>query len=97
MTSSMYPTPSSADRVPLSTAPVEAPSRILAAALGAGALFGFGLAFSTMIRPDVVLGFLRFQDLGLMLVLGGAVLVTFFAYRFLPRFLERPLLGGRFA
>ena len=65
-------------------------------ALGAGMLFGFGLAFSTMIQPHVVLSFLRGQDMGLMLVLGGAVVVTFFAYRFLPKWLPRPLLGGSF-
>ena len=46
------------------------------AVLAAGALFGFGLALSTMVRPEVVLGFLRFQDFGLMLVMGGAVVVT---------------------
>lgn len=66
------------------------------AAIVAGMLFGFGLAFSTMIRPDIVLGFLRFQDMGLMLVLGGAVIVTLLAYRFVPRVLGQPLLGGRF-
>ncbi len=68
----------------------------LAAALAAGGLFGFGLALSTMIRPSVVLGFLRAQDLGLMLVLGGAVVVTFVAYRWLPRVMKRPLFGQRF-
>jgi len=69
---------------------------MLKSALGAGALFGFGLALSTMIQPRVVLSFLRFQDLGLMLVLGGAVVVTFLAYRFVPRLLRRPVLGGAF-
>jgi len=44
----------------------------------------------------VVLGFLRFQDLGLMLVMGGAVAVTVLAYGLLPRLLGRPLLGERF-
>ena len=68
----------------------------LFAALVAGCLFGFGLAFSTMIRPEVVLGFLRMQDMGLVLVLGGAVVVTFIGYRFAPRLLRQPLLGGRF-
>jgi len=68
----------------------------LAAALAAGGLFGFGLALSTMIRPSVVLGFLRAQDLGLMLVLGGAVLVTFVTYRWLPRVMKRPLFGQSF-
>ena len=31
------------------------------AVLAAGALFGFGLAISTMVQPEVVLSFLRFQ------------------------------------
>jgi uncharacterized membrane protein YedE/YeeE len=69
----------------------------LLSALSAGCLFGFGLAFSTMIRPAVVLGFLRGQDVGLMLVLGGAVLVTFVGYRIVPRLLRKPLIGGAFA
>jgi uncharacterized membrane protein YedE/YeeE len=69
---------------------------MLRSALGAGALFGFGLAFSTMIQPRVVLSFLRFQDMGLMLVLGGAVVVTLLAYRFVPKLLRQPLLGGAF-
>ena len=51
------------------------PARLLAV-LASGALFGFGLAWSTMIQPEVVLSFLRFQDWGLMLVMGGAVVVT---------------------
>ena len=38
----------------------------------AGALFGFGLSLATMVQPEVVMGFLRFQDWGLMLVMGGA-------------------------
>lgn len=66
------------------------------AVLVGGALFGFGLALSTMVRPEVVLSFLRFQDFGLMLVMGGAVLVTLLAYQLAPRVLGRPLLGGYF-
>ncbi|MDO8906518.1 DUF6691 family protein [Hydrogenophaga sp.] len=66
------------------------------AVLIAGALFGFGLALSTMVQPEVVLGFLRFEDFGLMLVLGGAVLVTLMAYQLLPRLFSTPLLGGHF-
>lgn len=68
----------------------------LLAVLGCGALFGYGLALSTMIRPEVVLSFLRGQDYGLMLVMGGAVVVTFMAYRWAPRRLRAPLLGGQF-
>lgn len=66
------------------------------AVLGAGVLFGFGLAVSTMVQPEVVLSFLRFQDFGLMLVMGGAVLVTLLAYKLAPRLLPRPLLGSTF-
>lgn len=64
--------------------------------LAAGALFGLGLAISTMVQPEVVLSFLRFQDFGLMLVMGGAMGVTLLAYQLAPRLLSRPLLGNRF-
>ena len=74
---------------------VKTPFRALAV-LASGALFGFGLSVSTMVRPEVVLGFLRFNDMGLMLVMGGAVVVTLLAYRFGPRLLRQPLLGGYF-
>ena len=70
-------------------------ARVLAT-LVAGALFGFGLSFSTMIRPEVVLSFLRFQDFGLMLVMGGAVLVVLLTYKLSPRLLQRPLLDDHF-
>jgi len=66
------------------------------ATLAAGALFGFGLSISTMIRPEVVLSFLRFKDFGLMLVMGGAVLVVLLVYKLTPRLLARPLLGDHF-
>jgi uncharacterized membrane protein YedE/YeeE len=73
------------------------PALLISAALAAGVCFGFGLALSTMIRPDVVLDFLRFTDLGLMLVMGGGVLVALVAYQLAPRVMRRPLLGGVFA
>ncbi len=41
-----------------------------------GLLFGFGLGLSQMARPEVVLSFLQLWDLGLLFVMGGAVLVT---------------------
>lgn len=66
------------------------------ATLAAGALFGFGLSYSTMIRPEVVLSFLRFEDFGLMLVMGGAVVVVTLVYKLAPRLLARPLLGDHF-
>ena len=62
----------------------------------AGALFGFGLSLATMVQPEVVIGFLRFQDWGLMLVMGGAAGVTMLAYKSFPRWFEKPLLGGQF-
>ncbi len=68
----------------------------LLAVLAGGVLFGFGLAWSTMISPEVVLSFLRQQDFGLLLVLGSAVSVTFVAYRFAPRVLHKPLLEAQF-
>ena len=39
------------------------------ATVAAGALFGFGLALSGMIRPEVILSCLQFRDWGLMLEL----------------------------
>jgi uncharacterized membrane protein YedE/YeeE len=62
-----------------------------------GALFGFGLALSTMIKPEVVLNFLRFTDFGLLLVLGGALAVALLAYQSAPRLLKRALLNEAFA
>ncbi len=62
-----------------------------------GILFGFGLAVSSMVSPEVVLRFLRFQDFGLMLVMGGAVCVTVLVYQLAPRLLGRPVLGDHFA
>lgn len=66
------------------------------ATLASGALFGFGLSYAGMIRPEVVLSFLRFSDLGLMLVMGGAVVVAVIAYKLLPKVMTRPVLGGSF-
>ena len=68
----------------------------LIVALLTGVIFGFGLAYSTMVKPEVVLAFLRFQDFGLLLVLGGAVVVTGIAYHLLPRVMARPVFGGAF-
>ena len=61
-----------------------------------GALFGFGLALSSMIQPEVVLAFLRLQDLGLLLVMAGAVLVTLVAYQLAPRVMKKPWAGASF-
>ena len=61
-----------------------------------GALFGFGLALSTMIQPEVILSFLTWNDFGLMLVLGGAAGVTMLAYQFAPRLMKKPLIAETF-
>ena len=63
---------------------------------GGGILFGFGLAWSGMTRPEVVLSFLRLDDLGLMFVMGGAAAVTFLAINLVPKFMKAPALGGTF-
>lgn len=62
----------------------------------AGALFGLGLAVSTMVQPEVVIGFLRFEDWGLMLVMGAAAGTALIAYRLLPRLMQSPVLGDKF-
>jgi uncharacterized membrane protein YedE/YeeE len=56
-------------------------------ALGAGALFGAGLAVSGMTQPAKVLGFLDVGgrwDASLMFVMLGAIGVHYWAYRLLP-------------
>lgn len=50
-----------------------------------GNLFGFGLAFSHMTQPEVVLSFLQFTDLGLMFVMGAGAGVTGLAFYFIPK------------
>ncbi|HET8711589.1 MAG TPA: DUF6691 family protein [Spongiibacteraceae bacterium] len=67
-----------------------------AATLAAGALFGFGLSWATMIRPEVVLSFLTFDDLGLLFVLGVATGLNLLVFQLLARLRKRALLGGEF-
>lgn len=62
----------------------------------AGALFGFGLALSGMVRPEVVLSFLQLQDFGLMLVMGGGLAITLAAYQLAPRWQRTPLLAAAY-
>jgi uncharacterized protein len=61
-----------------------------------GVLFGLGLSVSQMIRPEVVLSFLLQKDLGLLLVLSGAVMVTLLGYQLLPRLTSKPVLEASF-
>ncbi|MDR5673847.1 putative transporter component [Halalkaliarchaeum sp. AArc-CO] len=41
-----------------------------------GVIFGAGLSVSRMARPEIVLEFLQFRDLGLLFVMGGAAVVV---------------------
>ena len=61
-----------------------------------GLIFGFGLAIGGMAKPEIVLSFLQLKDLGLLLLMGSATGITFIAIHIVPRFLEKPLLGGEF-
>jgi uncharacterized membrane protein YedE/YeeE len=69
---------------------------IFIATLTAGTLFGFGLSWSTMIRPEVVISFLTFDDLGLLFVLGAATGLNLLVFQVLPRLRQRTLLGNPF-
>lgn len=71
-------------------------SKVLWATLPAGVLFGFGLAWSTMIRPDIVLGFLRLHDMGLLLVMGGGAGVAMLFFQLAPRLMKKPVLEAQF-
>ncbi|WP_174811864.1 YeeE/YedE family protein [Salinadaptatus halalkaliphilus] len=59
-----------------------------------GLIFGFGLGFSHMARPEVVLNFLQFEDFGLLFVMGGAAVVTGIAFAVVPRLFDRAPLTG---
>ncbi|WP_049997060.1 DUF6691 family protein [Halococcus sediminicola] len=62
-----------------------------------GALFGFGLAYSGMAKPEIVLDFLQLQDWGLVFVMGGAAAVTGTVITVATRYLSRaPLTGERY-
>jgi len=62
-----------------------------------GIVFGFGLGFSHMARPEVVLNFLQFEDLGLPFVMFGAAIVSGIAFALLPRIRDAaPLTGDRY-
>jgi uncharacterized membrane protein YedE/YeeE len=62
----------------------------------AGILFGFGLGLGGMAKQEIVLSFLQLEDLGLLVLMGGAASVTFIAINIIPRFIKRPFLGGEF-
>jgi uncharacterized membrane protein YedE/YeeE len=62
-----------------------------------GLIFGFGLGFSQMARPEVVLNFLQFQDFGLVFVMFGAAVVTSIGFAVMPRIRDgAPLTGDQY-
>jgi uncharacterized membrane protein YedE/YeeE len=68
------------------------------AALFSGLVFGFGLAVSHMAEPAKVLAFLDVAgrwDPSLLLVMAGAVTVTFIAFRLIAR-QSKPLFAAHF-
>lgn len=71
-------------------------TRLIWAGLG-GAVFGFGLCRSGMVRPEVVLGFLQLRDLGLLVMMAAALLVLALTFRLAPRLWGSSLLGEPFS
>jgi len=61
-----------------------------------GLVFGFGLALAGATRPEIVLSFLRLEDLGLLLVIGVALLVVLVVYQGFSRILQKPPFGEAF-
>ncbi|MFB6125037.1 MAG: YeeE/YedE family protein [Halanaeroarchaeum sp.] len=59
-----------------------------------GLLFGLGLAVAEMTHMEVVLSFLRLDDLGLAVLMGVATLVTGTVMAVAPRVLEDAPIGG---
>jgi uncharacterized membrane protein YedE/YeeE len=59
-----------------------------------GLIEGFGLAYSGMARPEVVLDFLQFDDLGLVFVMGGAAVVSGIVFFVATKFLDTAPLTG---
>lgn len=59
-----------------------------------GLIFGLGLAVGEMTHMEVVLSFLRLADLGLLLLMGAATVVTGVAVAFAPRVFDVAPIGG---
>jgi uncharacterized membrane protein YedE/YeeE len=60
-----------------------------------GIVQGFGLAYSGMARPEIVLDFLQLEDLGLLFVMGGASVVAGVAFAVVPRLFDGAPITGR--
>ncbi len=63
--------------------------------LAGGLVFGFGLGFSHMARPEVVIDFLTFEDFGLLFVMFGGSIVAGVAFWTLPKLRDSAPLTGR--
>lgn len=61
-----------------------------------GVLFGFGLAVAGATQPEVVISFLRLDDLGLLLVIGTALLVSLIVFQGVARGMKKPVFGEVF-
>jgi hypothetical protein len=59
-----------------------------------GLVQGFGLAYSGMAKPEIVLDFLQFDDLGLLFVMGGAAVVSAVTFLVGTYLLDRAPLTG---
>jgi uncharacterized protein len=69
------------------------------AALLTGLIFGIGLATAQMIDPNKILNFLDLAgtwDASLLFVLGGAVVTSFFAFRFILK-QQSPVFATKFS
>jgi uncharacterized membrane protein YedE/YeeE len=62
-----------------------------------GLLFGYGLAISGMTKQELALSFLQLRDLGLLLVIGSAALVSGLTINLIPKILKRSFLGKNFS
>jgi len=60
-----------------------------------GLVFGFGLGFSHMARPEVVIDFLTFEDFGLLFVMFGGSIVAGIAFWILPKLSDSAPLTGK--
>ena len=60
-----------------------------------GVIFGFGLGFSHMARPEVVISFLTFEDFGLLFVMFGGSIVAGLAFWIVPELRSNAPLTGR--
>jgi len=58
-------------------------------------VFGFGLGFSHMARPEVVIDFLTFDDFGLLFVMFGGSIVAGIAFWTLPKLRDSAPLTDR--